>query len=63
VAPREHGEPLLDCVLSLATPGHDTAYALSVHGLTAVLVAVLGVVLLRKNAGSTADTTSAPEIA
>jgi hypothetical protein len=39
--------PLLDCIISLSTPGHDTAFALSVHGGAAALVAVLGVVLFR----------------
>lgn len=37
--------PLLDCIISLSTPGHNTAFALSVHGGAAALVAVLGVVL------------------
>lgn len=50
------GSPLLDCLLSLSTPGHNTPFALSVHGGTAVLLAVLGVVLFRGHRGSTADT-------
>jgi hypothetical protein len=49
--------PLLDCIISLSTPGHNTALALSMHGGTAALVAVLGVVLFREHASSTADTT------
>jgi len=49
--------PLLDCIISLATPGHNTGLALSVHGGATVLVAVLGVVLLRGHASSTVDTT------
>ena len=51
------GSPLLDCIISLATPGHNTAYALWMHGGTTVLVAALGVVLFRGHAGSTAETT------
>jgi hypothetical protein len=39
--------PLLDCIISLATPGHNTVLALSIHGGATVLVGVLGVVLLR----------------
>ncbi|MEI9938591.1 MAG: DUF4267 domain-containing protein [Pseudomonadota bacterium] len=39
--------PLLDCIISLSTPGHNTAFALSIHGGATVLVAVLGVVLSR----------------
>jgi Domain of unknown function (DUF4267) len=49
--------PLLDCMISLATPGHNTALALSMHGGATVLVAVLGVVLYRDHASSTVDTT------
>ena len=49
--------PLLDCIISLSTPGHDTALALSVHGGATALVAVLGVVLFREHASSTVDTT------
>lgn len=52
--------PLLDCIISLSTPGHNTAFALAVHGGATVLVAVLGVVLFRGHAGSTVDTTDAP---
>jgi hypothetical protein len=44
--------PLLDCIISLSTPGHNTALALSMHGGTTALVAVLGVVLFREHAGS-----------
>jgi hypothetical protein len=47
--------PLLDCILSLSTPGHDTAFALSVHGGAAALVALLGVVLFRENGRSKED--------
>ncbi len=46
--------PLLDCIISLSTPGHDKAFALSVHGGAAVLVAVLGVVLFRGRSITTA---------
>ena len=49
------GAPALDCLLSLATPGHHTSFALSVHGGTAALVAVLGLVLVRRSAGSAAE--------
>lgn len=49
--------PLLDCIISLSTPGHDTALALSVHGGATVLVAVLGLVLFRGRASMTADGT------
>ena len=49
--------PLLDCIISLSTPGHNTAYALSMHGGTAALVAVLGIVLFRERAYSTGDPT------
>lgn len=49
--------PLLDCIISLSTPGHNTALALSVHGGATALVAVLGVVLFREHASSTVDTT------
>jgi hypothetical protein len=49
--------PLLDCLISLLTPGHNTALALSMHGGTTALVAVLGVVLFREHASSTAATT------
>ena len=52
--------PLLDCVISLATPGHDTVLALSVHGSATVLVAVLGVVLVRTHASPTIATSSTP---
>jgi hypothetical protein len=48
--------PLLDCIISLLTPGHNTALALSMHGGTTALVAVLGVVLFRERASSTAAT-------
>lgn len=48
--------PLLDCIVSLATPGHNTALAIGVHGGATALVAVLGVVLSRGHAGSTANT-------
>ena len=48
--------PLLDCIISLSTPGHHTAFALSVHGGATALVAVLGVVLFRGDAGTTAAT-------
>jgi hypothetical protein len=41
--------PLLDCIISLSTPGHDTTFALSVHGGATALVAVLGVVLFRSH--------------
>jgi hypothetical protein len=49
--------PLLDCIISLLTPGHDTALALSMHGGATALVAVLGIVLFRSHADSTSDTT------
>ncbi len=49
--------PLLDCIISLSTPGHNTAFALSIHGGATALVAVLGAVLFRGHAGSTIDTT------
>ncbi|MEI9949007.1 MAG: DUF4267 domain-containing protein [Pseudomonadota bacterium] len=49
--------PLLDCIISLSTPGHNTAFALSIHGGATALVAVLGAVLFRRHAGSTIDTT------
>jgi Domain of unknown function (DUF4267) len=49
--------PLLDCIISLSTPDHNAALALSVHGGATALVAVLGVVLFRGHAGSTAGTT------
>src|SRR5215831_7225377 len=49
--------PLLDCFISLSTPGHNTAYALSMHGGATALFAVLGVVLFRRHPSS-ADTTS-----
>ena len=48
--------PLLDCIISLSTPGHNTAYALSMHGGATALFAVLGVVLFRRHPSS-ADTT------
>ena len=47
--------PLLDCIISFATPGHNTALALSMHGGATALVAVLGVVLFRGQASSTED--------
>ena len=49
--------PLLDCIISLSTPGHNTAYALSMHGGATALFAVLGVVLFRRHPSST-DTTA-----
>ena len=51
--------PLLDCAISLATPGHNTTFAVAMHGGATALVAVLGVVLFRGHAASTADTTDA----
>ncbi len=51
--------PLLDCITSLSTPGHNTALALSVHGGATVLVAVLGIILFREPARSTIDTNGA----
>jgi len=51
--------PLLDCLISLSTPGHDTAFALSVHGGATVVVAALGVVLFRGRAGSAVPTNDA----
>ena len=48
--------PLFDCLISLATPGHDTAYALAMHGGAAALVAGLGVVLLRRERAATVET-------
>lgn len=51
--------PLLDCIVSLSTPGHKTALALSMHGGATALVAVLGVVLFRGPGSSTVDTTDA----
>jgi hypothetical protein len=50
--------PLLDCIISLATPGHNTALALSVHGGATVLVAVLGIVLFRRDASSADEPSS-----
>jgi hypothetical protein len=47
---------LLDCIVSLATPGHDTALALGMHGGATALVAVLGVVLFRGQADSISET-------
>jgi hypothetical protein len=47
--------PLLDCIISLATPGHNTALALSMHGGATALVAVLGVFLFRGHFRSTED--------
>src|SRR5262249_281572 len=41
--------PLLDCIISLSTPGHNTAYALSMHGGATALFALLGVVLFRRH--------------
>jgi hypothetical protein len=49
--------PLLDCIISLSTPGHNTTLALSMHGGTTALVAVLGVILFREHTSSTAATT------
>jgi hypothetical protein len=49
--------PLLDCLISLSTPGHNTIFALSVHGGATALVAVLGVVLFRRQSSAT-DTTA-----
>jgi hypothetical protein len=49
--------PLLDCIISLSTPGHNTALALSVHGGATALVAVLGVVCFREHASSAVDDT------
>jgi len=49
--------PLLDCIISLSTPGHNTAYALSMHGGATALFAVLGVVLFRRHPSS-ADATA-----
>ena len=45
--------PLLDCIISLSTPGHDTALALAMHGGATAFVAVLGIVLVRGHASST----------
>lgn len=42
--------PLLDCIISLSTPDHDTALALSMHGGATALVAALGVILFRSDA-------------
>lgn len=52
--------PLLDCLISLATPGHDTAYALAMHGGATALVAALAVVLLRRGDRARADATARP---
>lgn len=52
--------PLLDCIISLSTPGHNTAFALLVHGGATALVAVLGVVLFRTQEHSTVDESAAP---
>jgi len=49
--------PLLDCIISLATPGHNTALAIGMHGGATALVAVLGVVLFRGQTDSTSNTT------
>jgi hypothetical protein len=49
--------PLLDCTISLATAGHNTELALSVHGSATVVVAALGVVLFRRAASSTVEAT------
>jgi hypothetical protein len=49
--------PLLDCIISLSTPGHNTALALAWHGGATALIAVLGVVLFRRHPSST-DTTA-----
>lgn len=49
--------PLLDCIISLATPGHNTTLAIAMHGGATAFVAVLGVVLFRGHAASAADTT------
>ena len=51
--------PLLDCIISLSTPGHNAAFAIAVHGGATVLVAVLGVVLFRGHAGSAVDASDA----
>jgi hypothetical protein len=48
--------PLLDCIISLLTPGHNTALALSMHGGATALVAVLGaVIFFRGHANLTKD--------
>jgi hypothetical protein len=45
--------PLLDFIISLSTPGHNTALAFAWHGGATALIAVLGVVLFRKHPTST----------
>ncbi len=49
--------PLLDCIISLATPGHNTVLAIGMHGGATAFVAVLGVVLFRGQTDSTSNTT------
>jgi hypothetical protein len=52
--------PLLDCILSLATPGHNTTLAIAMHGGATALVAVLGVVLVRPSTGDMTEMTTSP---